>query len=152
MGRKSTQTDRRCRRYIRIEDDQKWNLIDRIMTIPRYSNSFNQVINDALDFGLPALLKSELGEVEEVRDFVESHSDRTVDANTEQYFLEVTRLLKELIGNTITIKSSTNSLFQAKELELLGEKPNAQTFKLGGYKDTPDCLKEQEARMKKRNK
>lgn len=63
MGRKSTQTDNRARRYIRILDDDKWSKIDKLSTLEKYGNSFNQLINNALDLGLPLLIKAEFGEL-----------------------------------------------------------------------------------------
>ena len=63
MGRKSVITDKRARRYIRILDEDKWAEIDKLRTIKKYDNSFNQLINDALDYGLPLLVKAEFGEM-----------------------------------------------------------------------------------------
>ena len=37
-------TDNRCRRYIRITDEESWRIIDEIATHDGY-NSFNKIIN-----------------------------------------------------------------------------------------------------------
>lgn len=46
-------------------DEDKWADIDKLRTLKKYENSFNQLINDALDCGLLMLVKAEFGEVEE---------------------------------------------------------------------------------------
>lgn len=58
-------TDRNVRKFITITDELKWEYIDRIMQRGEYKKSFNKVINDALDYGLPELLKVSYGEIEE---------------------------------------------------------------------------------------
>ena len=78
MGRKSTITDKRERRYIRISDASRWELIDKLSTLEKYSNSFNQLINDALDFGLPLLIKAEFGDIEDA----ETESGRVIPAHS----------------------------------------------------------------------
>ena len=55
MDRNKTKTENRQRRYIRITDEDMWAKIDKIMTLDKYSKSFNKVIVDALYYGLDAL-------------------------------------------------------------------------------------------------
>lgn len=61
MGRKSTPKDKRERRYIRISSSLMWEQIDKLSTLDRYVNSFNILINDALYYGLPLLIKEAFG-------------------------------------------------------------------------------------------
>ncbi len=54
-------TDRNVRKFVSIYDERKWEQIDKLMTLPRYEKTFNGVINDALDYGLPMLIKEAFG-------------------------------------------------------------------------------------------
>ena len=58
-------TDRNARKFITIVDDFKCEHIARLMEKDEYKDDFNKVINDALDYGLPQLLKVAYGEIEE---------------------------------------------------------------------------------------
>ena len=145
MGRKSTVTDKRARRYIRILNELSWAYIDRLMQIEKYKNSFNQLINDALDYGLPLLLKAEYGEIEEEtnptnfeepiaspRIVVETIDDRKVD--------EIADLLEEVILNTSLCRSMLSSLFNERAKNLYGYSIRPEQFENGDLRDTPDFL------------
>lgn len=54
-------TDRYARKFITIVDDFKCEYIARLMEKDEYKADFNKVINDALDYGLPQLLKVAYG-------------------------------------------------------------------------------------------
>lgn len=140
-------TDNRLRRYIRIEKESQWEMIDKLMTLPEYKNSFNKVIADALDFGLPLLVKSYFEVVEEtVDDYIETRMARKIDGLNEDIFYQIVKLLKEVILNATINKSILCSLFEAKSLELNHERVNAKKFTEGAFRDTPDYLASYELR------
>ena len=92
-------TDRSVRKFITIKDELKWEYIDRIMQLDRYKKSFNKVVNDALDYGLPQLLKAEYGEIEEEKitpDLTPSTSPRiVVETIDDRKIDEIIDLLEE---------------------------------------------------------
>ena len=143
MGRKSTQTDNRARRYIRILDDEKWLKIDKLSTLEKYGNSFNQLINDALDFGLPLLIKAEFGEIDEEE---EEKIYSTIHSKDEEFYGQVVRLFKELIMNVNINKSILSSLFEAKSLELNHKPVSGEAFTSGCFQDTPKFAEDYELR------
>ena len=134
-------TDRNARKFITITDMSLWEKIEAIMEIPNYSKSFNKVINEALFYGLPILYKKLFETVtEEVEGEKPVQLVRRIDGANEAYFVDIVRLLKEVILNETINKSILCSLFEAKSLELAGRKINAQSFKDGKFRDTPDYL------------
>ena len=58
-------TDKKTRKFISIPDMEKWELIDKLAELPKYEKSFNKIINDALDYGLPLLIKAEYGDIKD---------------------------------------------------------------------------------------
>ena len=144
MGRKSTITDKRERRYIRISDASRWELIDKLSTLEKYSNSFNQLINDALDFGLPLLIKAEFGDIEDA----ETESGRVIPAHSkdEEFYGQVVRLMKEMITNANINKALLASLFEAKSLELKNQPVSATAFDTGCFQDLPKFAEDYELR------
>ena len=58
-------TDKKTRKFISIPDMEKWELIDKLAELPKYEKSFNKIINDALDYGLPLLIKAEFGDIKD---------------------------------------------------------------------------------------
>ena len=143
MGRKSTQSDNRARRYIRILDEDKWSQIDKLSTLEKYGNSFNQLINDALDFGLPLLIKAEFGEIDEE---IEEKIYSTVHSKDEEFYGQVVRLMKEMIMNQVITKAIVSSLFEAKSLELNHRPVSGEAFKTGCFQDTPEFAEDYELR------
>lgn len=143
MGRKSTQTDNRARRYIRILDDDKWLKIDKLSTLEKYANSFNQLINDALDYGLPLLIKSEFGEIDEEE---EERIYSAVHSKDEEFYGQVVRLMKEMIMNQVITKAVVSSLFEAKSLELNHKPVSGEAFITGCFQDTPKFAEDYELR------
>lgn len=140
-------TDNRLRRYIRIEKESQWELIDKLMTLPEYKKSFNRVIVDALDYGLPLLFKSYFEVVEEtVEQHTETTTVRRIDGLNEDIFSQIVKLLKEIILNATINKSILCSLFEAKSLELNHERVNAKKFTDGAFRDTPEYLSAYEFR------
>jgi hypothetical protein len=135
MGRKSTQLDKRERRYIRIEDRNLWEIIDRLATLDKYKNSFNRLINNALIYGLPKLYEAEFGKSEEELTF----SEQTESKDADEIILTIVRLLREVIINEHINKSLICSLFRLREIELEGTTKGLQ-LSSGHFQNTPDCL------------
>lgn len=144
MGRNGEITDKRARRYIRILDELKWEYIDRLMQLDKYKKSFNKVINDALDYGLPLLLKSEFGEIENEESTVEScvkpMQQRIVETVDEERWAEIIDLLEEIVMNTNISKSMIASLFNERAKNLYGYSVRPELFDSGSLKDTPMYL------------
>ena len=144
MGRKSLEKDNRARRYIRILDDNKWAEIDRLQTLSKYKNSFNKIINEALDYGLPMLIKSEFGVKE---DFVFEEPTKELPQEQVDMYYRLDELLQEIIflieeiSLNVTInKAVVCSLFNAKEKEVHGKPIPAICFSGGYYRDTPQFM------------
>ena len=66
MGRKLKQNGHCPSIYFQLFDESKWEMIDRLMTLPKYSKSRTSLINNALDLGLPLLIEREFGEVKAI--------------------------------------------------------------------------------------
>lgn len=158
MGRTSTTTDRRARRYIRITDELKWEYIDRIMQRDEYKKSFNKVINDALDYGLPELLKVSYGEIEddglplsEAQERLQTAPRRIVVETIDNRILEeIVDLLEELLLNASLSKSMIASLFNERVKNLYGYSVRPDTLESGELRDTPDYLAEHERMVMKK--
>ena len=97
MGRKSFAKENRARRYIRILDEDKWEQIDKLQTIQKYKNSFNKIINEALDYGLPMLIKAEFGYIDE-EDY---YTQETMVAQYPQKEIDMYYRLDELLEEII---------------------------------------------------
>ena len=123
----------KCRRYIRIRDIDLWEMIDKLMSLEEYSKSFNKVINQALFYGLPILLKEhfETNEEEEVT---------TSEGFEEDYAVQMVRLLKEIILNETINKSILCSLFNLKAQDESLDLRTKERFEKGGFRDTPEYL------------
>lgn len=148
MGRIGEITDKRARRYIRITDELKWEYIDRLMQLDKYKKSFNKVINDALDYGLPLLLKSEFGEIEDEETTEEIHKQaepqRVIERVADESLVEITDLLEEIVMNTKLSKSMIASLFNERAKNLYGYSVRPELFDMGYLQDTPMYLSESE--------
>jgi len=72
-------TDRNVRKFVTIQDSDKWTMIDRLMTLPQYEKSFNKTINAALDYGLPELIKAEFSEAEDEKPKAEETGEYTLE-------------------------------------------------------------------------
>ena len=135
--------DRNVRKFISIYDVSIWEQIDKLMTLPQYEKTFNKVINDALFYGLPLLIKEAFGEIdyeEEVKQYNSVHS------REEEFYGQVVRLFKESIMNMNIIKAVVSSLFEAKRLELMHQPVSAEAFKTGCFQDTPEFANDYELR------
>lgn len=147
MVRGERNTDRNVRKFITITDIGLWEKIDEIMTLPQYQKSFNKVINEALFYGLDELHRKLFETVEEESEMQTIFKTvRRIDGLNEDIFYQIVKLLKEVILNATINKSILCSLFEAKSLELCGEKVNAKKFSDGAFRDTPDYLTAYELR------
>jgi len=136
-------TNKNTRKFISIPDEKKWEQIERIMSLPQYEKSFNRVINNALDYGLPLLIKAEFGEIDEE---AEEKIYSTVHSKDEEFYGQVVRLFKEMIMNQVITKAIVSSLFEAKSLELKHKPVNAEAFVTGCFQDTPQFAEDYEMR------
>lgn len=147
MDKKKAKTENRQRRYIRITDEDMWSKIDKIMTLEKYSKSFNKVIVDALYFGLDELI-SKLFETAEVIEEkpVAAQLVRRADGLNEEYFWEIAKLLKELLIDVTINKSILCSLYNEREKTLNRGNVSGKKFSEGRYAETPDYLSDYEIR------
>lgn len=136
-------TDKNMRKFITIHDDKKWEQIEKLMSLPQYAKTFNKVINDALDYGLPLLIKAEFGEIDEDE---EERIYATVHSKDEEFYGQVVRLFGEVIMNLNINKSILSSLFEAKSLELNHKPVSGEAFKSGCFQDTPKFVEDYELR------
>lgn len=137
--------DKRQRRYIRIRDADMWAKIDKLMTLPKYSKSFNKVANDAMYYGLEILLKKNFETTEEeYANTGKKQIVRKIDGVNEAYFMEVVKLLKEVIINATINKSLLSSLYHAQEAALNRKVLSGAKFTEGRYSETPEYLTDYE--------
>lgn len=130
-------------KHIRIADNEINNQIERVMKLPEYK-SFNQVVNDALFYGLPILCEKLFGVVQEQKDTAPPLQRQSFGGIDEKSFNVLVRLLKETVLNVTINKSILSSLFHGKCLEYKGCKVNAENFEQGLTSDTPDYLSDYE--------
>ena len=131
-------------KHIRITDNEINRQIERVMELPEYQ-SYNQVINDALFYGLPVLCDKLFGNAEPLEEFTPPlQSQSSFGGLDEKSFDVIVRLLKETVLNLTINKSILSSLFHGKCLEYKGCKVNAENFEQGLVSDTPDYLSEYE--------
>lgn len=126
-------------KHIRIADEETNSKINRIMEVPEYK-SFNQVVNDALFYGLPILCEKLFGEVELSEESAPPTVRESFGGLDEKSFKVIVKLLKETVLNVTINKSILSSLFHDlgrinKVLNLDGE-----MYEQGLMSDTPDYL------------
>ncbi len=129
-------------KHIRITDEETNRQIDRVLELPEYK-SFNQVVNDALFYGLPILCEKLFGETE-LSEETAPPSDRKINRLEDKHFQTMIRLLKETVINVTINKSILSSLFHGKCLEYKDCRVDAENFENGVISDTPDYLYEYE--------
>ncbi|MBR3806327.1 MAG: hypothetical protein IKJ13_05785 [Clostridia bacterium] len=138
--------DKNTRKFITISDMSLWEIIDEIMTLSTYEKSFNKVINDALLFGLPELHKRLFDTVE-----IDGEERKVSVANEygiDAFYFQLIRLMEESIANQVIIKSILCSLYNERAYQLKGT-PVGTKFEKGAFKDTPDYLVKEEAKLLK---
>ena len=102
--------------------------------MPKYEKSFNKIINEALDYGLPELIKVEFGEL---NNEIIKPDEPPIEKKEDELTLRIVELLEEITLNSNISKSLICSMFNEKLAELLGHKIRADKFELGAYRDTP---------------
>lgn len=136
-------TDNRCRRYIRITDEESWCMIDEIATHDGY-NSFNKIINDALFYGLPILRDKVVGGTVTEEERENLVAPRKSGSTKEEFYSVLTRLLSETVLNITINKSILSSLFNFISETFQG-KEIIKKFNNGLLADTPEYLEQFEA-------
>ena len=130
-------------KHIRITDEETNRQIDRVLELPEYK-SFNQVVNDALFYGLPILCEKLSGEAELSEETAPPSQRQSFGGLDEKSFNVLVRLMKETVLNVTINKSILSSLFHGKCLEYKGCKVDAENFESGVISDTPDYLNDYE--------
>ncbi len=137
-------TDNRCRRYIRITDEESWRMIDEISTHDGY-NRFNKIINDALFYGLPILRDKVVGGTVTEEERNSLIQPRTSGSTQEEFYAVLTRLLNETVLNVAINKSILSSLYNFISDKYSGEQGAIQKLNNGLLADTPEYLEKFEA-------
>lgn len=144
MGRKLKQHAHNASIYFQIFDEDIWLMIDKLMALPKYAKSRTSLLNNALAYGLPKLIEEEFGEIKLCEEPEEQPTEKSVvpiisENITDRRIDEMIRLLQEIVMNSNINKSLLCSLFNEKTEELKRTKL-MDTFKNGGFRDTPDYL------------
>ena len=105
------------RQYISITDCYMLEIIEKLLP---YYKSFNRLVNDALQYGLPVLLESKQDNTVRLE---EEHRPQAIEVKTvsDDRIAEMVKLLQEIVMNTTISKSIVCSLFNAKSEELKGK-------------------------------
>ena len=125
-------------KHIRITDKDITAQIERVMELPEYK-SFNQVVNDALFYGLPLLCEKLFGEAT-LSEENTPPSQRQSFGVDEKSFSVIVKLLKETVLNVTINKSILSSLFH--DLVRINSVLNLdnERYEQGLISDTPDYL------------
>ena len=142
-------TDNRCRRYIRITDEESWRMIDEISTHDGY-NSFNKVINDALFYGLPILRDKVVGGMVTEEERNSLMQPRKSGSTQEEFYAVLTRLLSETVLNVTINKSILSSIYNFLSEKYASDRELIKDFNTGLLADTPEYLGSYEAEGIKR--
>ena len=139
-------TDRYARKFITIIDESKLEDIARLMEKDEYKDDFNKVINDALDYGLPQLLKIAYGEIEEngLPSIQPQGYELLVNDFDSDKLSEILDLFEEVLLNATLIKSMVASLFNERTKRLGGQAVNPDLFESGTLSTTPPYFAEHE--------
>ena len=113
------------------------------MELPEYK-SFNQVMNDALFYGLPILCEKLFGEVTLSEETAPPSQRQNFGGLDEKSFNVIVKLLKETVLNVTINKSILSSVFH--NLKGVNKALNVDTeqYEQGLMSDTPDYLYEYE--------
>ena len=137
------------RQYISINDATLWEQIEELYP---YYTTFNKLVNDALELGVPALIKKKTSPI--------TLEDETTDQPQEKkIFYEVipdpridkmVSLLAEIAMNTTLNKYMLSGLFNATVDSLENSSPMlSDRLSRGLLNHTPDCLDDLEIEMLK---
>lgn len=134
--------------YFQMFDEIKWEMIDKLMTLPKYAKSRNALINRALDFGLPQVMEEEFGmptHEEKHIEFVPTESNEVQD----EQLKEIIFLLHDIDTNATITKSLVCSLFNEKAKDLQNNPVDPERFVKGGLRTTPDYMESYELQQLK---
>lgn len=150
MGRKLKQSEHNASIYFRLRDEENWQMVDRLMTLPHYANNRAGLLNKALSYGLPKLIEEEFGEIvydNSGEQPTEKSAVHILNNVPDERIEKIVRLLQEVIMNTTISKSLVCALFNAKSAELNGKPIAAKKFDSGAMRDTPTCMTKYEIEM-----
>ena len=121
-------------------------MLEMIEKLLPYYKSFNRLVNDALQYGLPLLLDSNQDNTVRLE---EEQRPQPIEVKTvsDESMVEMVKLLQEIVMNTTISKSIVCSLFNAKSAELKDKPIPAEKFDSGAMRDTPTCLIKYEVDM-----
>lgn len=145
MGRKLKEQDHKASLYFKLNDETSWEILDKLMTIPKYEKSRTRLINEALQLGLPKIAEREFNEPSLLKEEKTEEDEQAklpvvVQTIPEERVEEIIRLLEELVINSNISESILCSLFNIKCAELKDIPPRVEKVEKGGYKSTPDYL------------
>ena len=121
-------------------------MLEVIEKLLPYYKSFNRLVNDALQYGLPLLLESKLDNRVQLPEEQRLH-EIEIKTVFDERIAEMVTLLQEIAMNTTISKAVVCSLFNAKSAELKGKSLPAEKFDDGAMRDTPSCLTKCEVDM-----
>lgn len=126
-------------KHIRITDKDITAQIERVMELPEYK-SFNQVVNDALFYGLPLLCEKLFGEATLSEETAPPSQRQNFGGLDEKSFNVIVKLLKETVLNATINKSILSSLYH--DLGRINKVLNLdnELYEQGLMSDTPDYL------------
>lgn len=130
-------------KHIRITDSAITSSIERIMQLPEYK-SLNQVVNDALFYGLPILSEKLFGEVKATEETSPPSLRQSFGGLDEKSFNVIVRLLKETVLNVTINKSILSSLFHDLKQVNKVLQIDGKLYEQGLMSDTPDYLNDYE--------
>ena len=141
-------TDKNTRKFISIPDMDKWEQIGEIMQNPKYEKSFNKVINEALDYGLPLLLKEVRGEISYQPIEEEKYNEKELELyyGLDEIIMTMVELTQEMVLSETICKSLLCSLFNQKVKELDKKTLMGKMLAAGEFRDTPEYLEGYERR------
>lgn len=144
---------RNVRQFVKIADVEVWELIDEIMKLPEYSKSFNKVFNEALKYGIVTLYEklfiTTSGKPDEditVGEMVEKAKEGKA---LEDYMMEVSLMLKEILINVIVTKSAGNQTHEILRRLFNDEVVGNENINMGYYSDAPKFMESYENRALK---
>ncbi len=145
--------ERVVKRYVTITDVEVWELIDEIMKIPEYSKSFNKVHNEAFKYGIVTLYEklfiTTAGKQDEDITVAEMVEKTKEGKALEDYMMEVSLMLKEILINIIVTKSAGNQTHEMLRRLFNDEVVGNENINLGYYSDSPKFMESYENRALK---
>lgn len=151
MGRKyGIPTNKERKLFVKIVDEDNWNTLLEISEKSEKYKSANAIVNAALSYGLPFLLKETTGEVTISEDMKDNMELIVNDGEASERMLNgmVVRLLKEINLNVLMCKSMSSQLVN-KQIE--DAKGNIkEKLEQGALSDTPVFLESYEMRELKK--